>query len=62
MSAEELSHVFDRFWRGRMATTTAGSGIGLAVVDELVKAHRGTIESRSEPGHGTTFVISLPRL
>jgi signal transduction histidine kinase len=62
MTAEELSHVFDRFWRGRMATTTAGSGIGLAVVDELVKAHRGTIESRSEPGHGTTFVISLPRL
>jgi signal transduction histidine kinase len=62
MSADELSHIFDRFWRGQMATPTAGSGIGLAVVDELVRAHRGTIETHSEPGRGTTFVISLPRL
>jgi signal transduction histidine kinase len=62
MSAEELSHVFDRFWRGTGAAATAGSGIGLAVVHELVKAHRGTIETHSEPGEGTTFLISLPRL
>jgi signal transduction histidine kinase len=44
-----------------MAASTAGSGIGLAVVSELVKAHRGTIETDSEPGRGTTFTISLPR-
>jgi signal transduction histidine kinase len=62
MTAEELSHIFDRFWRGTTTTPTAGSGIGLAVVDELVKAHRGTIETHSEPGRGTTFVIYLPRL
>jgi two-component system sensor histidine kinase BaeS len=62
MSAEELGHIFDRFWRGTTATATGGSGIGLAVVDELVRAHRGTIETHSEPGRGTTFVISLPRL
>jgi signal transduction histidine kinase len=62
MSAEELSHIFDRFWRGKVATPTAGSGIGLAVVDELVKAHRGSIETRSEPGRGTTFLISFPRV
>jgi signal transduction histidine kinase len=61
MSAEELSHVFDRFWRGSAATGVAGSGIGLAVVQELVKAHRGTIEAHSASGRGTTFVISLPR-
>ena len=61
MSADELSHVFDRFWRGTTATAIGGSGIGLAVVDELVRAHRGTIETHSEPGRGTTFVISLPR-
>jgi signal transduction histidine kinase len=61
MSADELSHAFDRFWRGTTATAIAGSGIGLAVVDELVRAHRGTIETHSEPGRGTTFVISLPR-
>jgi signal transduction histidine kinase len=62
MSAEELSRIFDRFWRGTGAVATAGSGIGLAVVHELVKAHRGTIETTSEPGVGTTFLISLPRL
>lgn len=62
MSAEELSHIFDRFWRGTGAAATAGSGIGLAVVHELVKAHRGAIETHSEPGEGTTFLISLPRL
>jgi signal transduction histidine kinase len=62
MSAEELTHIFDRFWRGETATTTPGSGIGLAVVAELVKAHRGTIETDSEPGRGTTFVVSLPRV
>jgi signal transduction histidine kinase len=61
MSADELSHIFDRFWRSEMAASTAGSGIGLAVVAELVKAHRGTIETDSEPGEGTTFTISLPR-
>jgi two-component system sensor histidine kinase BaeS len=62
LSAEEISHIFDRFWRGQMAGTTAGSGIGLAVVAELVKAHRGTIETDSEPGRGTTFVVCLPRV
>jgi two-component system, OmpR family, sensor histidine kinase BaeS len=61
MSAEELTHIFDRFWRGKLATDTPGSGIGLAVVAELVRAHGGTIETDSEPGRGTTFVISLPR-
>jgi len=62
MSAEELGHVFERFWRGAGAASTQGSGIGLAVVQELVSAHHGTIETRSEPGRGTTFVISLPRV
>jgi signal transduction histidine kinase len=61
MSGDELSHIFDRFWRGRRAAPAPGSGIGLAVVAELVKAHRGTIETDSEPGRGTTFTISLPR-
>jgi signal transduction histidine kinase len=61
MSADELSHIFDRFWRGEMAESAAGSGIGLAVVAELVKAHRGTIETESETGRGTTFTVLLPR-
>jgi two-component system sensor histidine kinase BaeS len=58
--ADELPHVFDRFWRGRAADGTSGSGIGLAVVDELVRAHRGRASVASTPGEGTTFTVDLP--
>ena len=54
-------HVFERFYRAPSSQTTAGSGIGLAVVDQLVQAHGGTvaiIDRRS----GTTIEVVLPRL
>lgn len=57
---DELPRVFERFWRGRRAGRVAGSGIGLAVVTELVRAHGGSIEARSDPGLGTSFVVTLP--
>jgi signal transduction histidine kinase len=60
IAPDELPHVFDRFWRGRSAGGTSGSGIGLAVVDELVRAHHGRAEVASRPGRGTTFTIELP--
>lgn len=59
--ADELPHVFERMWRGRLARSVAGSGIGLAVVRELVTAHGGTVTVDSPPGHGTTVTIRLPR-
>src|SRR6185437_13908082 len=37
--SDDISHVFERFWRGTGARNTAGSGVGLAVVQELVSAH-----------------------
>jgi signal transduction histidine kinase len=58
--AAELPHVFDRLWRGEHSRSIAGSGIGLAVVRELVTAHGGTVTVDSPPGHGTTFTIRLP--
>lgn len=58
--AEELPHVFERFWRGAGAGRTAGSGIGLAIVDELTRAHGGRASVHSEPGQGTTFTVLLP--
>lgn len=58
--AEELPHVFDRLWRGHQARSVAGSGIGLAVVRELVTAHAGTVTAQSPPGGGTTVTIRLP--
>jgi two-component system OmpR family sensor kinase/two-component system sensor histidine kinase BaeS len=56
--ADELPHVFERFFRGRTARPS-GSGIGLTVVRELVEAQGGTVEVFSTPGHGTTFTVRL---
>ena len=58
----ELSHVFERFWRGRDAQRVAGSGIGLAVVAELVQAHGGNVCATSEIGQGARFIVELPSL
>ncbi len=57
--ADELPHVFDRFFRGRTAHPT-GTGIGLTVVSELAAAHGGTAEAASQPGQGSTFTVRLP--
>jgi two-component system sensor histidine kinase BaeS len=56
---DELPHVFDRFWRGT-TVAAAGSGIGLAVVRELVQAHGGSVEVTSRPGAGSTFMVEIP--
>jgi two-component system sensor histidine kinase BaeS len=62
IASEDLPHVFDRFWRSDRSRSraTGGSGIGLAVVRELVRAHHGRVELRSELGHGTTARVVLP--
>jgi two-component system, OmpR family, sensor histidine kinase BaeS len=60
IESTELPHVFDRFWRGAGSVGTPGSGVGLAIVSELVRAHRGTVTVRSDVGRGTNFVVRLP--
>lgn len=57
---DDLPHVFDRLWRSRASGATSGSGIGLAVVRELVTAHGGTVGATSPPSGGATFTIRLP--
>jgi signal transduction histidine kinase/DNA-binding response OmpR family regulator len=58
----ELSRVFERFHRveGTPGRTQEGSGIGLALVQELVKLHGGSIGAESQLGHGTTFRVAVP--
>jgi two-component system, OmpR family, sensor histidine kinase BaeS len=60
--ADELPRIFDRFWRGRQAAQTSGSGIGLAVAAEPTRAHGGQLSATSQPGQGTQLSITLPRI
>lgn len=59
----ELSQIFQRFHRvvGAVGRTHEGTGIGLALVQEIVREHGGTIEVESKLGRGSTFTVSIPR-
>ena len=50
----------DKIFRLYFSTKNKGSGIGLAMTFRIVQLHDGTIDFTSEPGKGTTFLISLP--
>jgi two-component system OmpR family sensor kinase len=58
--AEDLPHVFERFFRGRKTAASAGVGLGLYSARILVEAHGGLILVDSRPGAGTTFRVGLP--
>ncbi|WP_433261409.1 sensor histidine kinase [Actinosynnema sp. CS-041913] len=62
ISAEDLPHVFDRFWRAEKSRSrqTGGSGLGLAIVRKLTEAHGGDVTAVSAEGQGTTFTLRLP--
>lgn len=57
IAAEHLPHIFDRFFRADRSRTSSGSGLGLAIASEIARAHRGTIETTSQVGEGTTFIL-----
>jgi signal transduction histidine kinase len=57
IKVEDLSHVFERYWRGREAS---GSGLGLAIAKGIVEGHGGRISVESKLGTGTTFRFTLP--
>ncbi|MDM9385568.1 ATP-binding protein [Chlorogloeopsis sp. ULAP01] len=58
----ELPHLFERFYqvRGTKARTYEGSGIGLALVQELIKLHGGTVDVSSTVGQGSCFTVTIP--
>ena len=59
--AADQRRIFERFERAVSARQYGGMGIGLFIVDQILKAHEGEIEVHSEPGRGATFVVRLPR-
>jgi signal transduction histidine kinase len=63
MEAEELSHVFERFYRSDKSRSrnTGGAGIGLTIVQTIVIAHGGQVRAESTVGKGSVFTVLLPR-
>ncbi|MFN8578807.1 MAG: HAMP domain-containing sensor histidine kinase [Candidatus Sericytochromatia bacterium] len=61
---EHLKYLFDRFYRvdSSRERNKGGSGLGLSIVNEIIKNHNGTIEVKSEVNKGTEFIIELPIL
>jgi signal transduction histidine kinase len=62
--ADEQRHIFDPFFRGRLAIQDQihGTGLGLNLVKKIVEAHGGSIRVKSEPSRGTEFIVRLPAL
>lgn len=62
IAPEERAHLFSKFYRGEGAKRAGirGTGIGLAMVAQIVAAHHGRVSVASQPGQGSTFTISLP--
>ena len=63
ISAEDLEHIFERFYRADASRTrnTGGFGLGLSIARELLEAMGGSLSATSQPGLGSTFWISLRR-
>jgi two-component system OmpR family sensor kinase len=59
---EQAAHVFERFWRADKARTRArgGSGLGLSIVDTIVRRHGGDVDFRSSVEAGSTVTVRLP--
>jgi two-component system OmpR family sensor kinase len=60
LTAEDQQHIFERFYRvdsSRQRNSSDGSGLGLSIVDEVMKAHGGEVSVASEPGNGATFTL-----
>ena len=60
ISQEELPMVFNPFYRSPKTSTIKGSGIGLSLVDSILKLHHIDIKMESKPGVGTTFILVFP--
>ena len=57
---DDPPHVFDRFYRSLSSRAVPGSGLGLAVVQEVARRHGGTVAAEQAPGGGTVMRLTLP--
>lgn len=60
MTAKDLPHLFDKFYRARQTEKISGTGLGLAICKGIVDAHRGRIWAKQRTGGGSIFAFALP--
>ncbi len=62
IAAEDLPHIFERFYRADKSRSRAagGAGLGLAIVKWVAEAHGGAVTTQSALGQGSTFILTLP--
>ncbi|MBL0745475.1 hybrid sensor histidine kinase/response regulator transcription factor [Chryseolinea lacunae] len=60
IAPDQLTKIFERFYRVHETASVEGTGLGLALTRELVKTHKGEIAVKSVPGEGSTFTLTLP--
>jgi two-component system, OmpR family, sensor kinase len=60
ISAEDLPHIFDRFFRADQARGRQGTGLGLSIAQTLVEQLGGHLDAESTPGQGSTFSLAVP--
>ena len=64
MNDTEVARIFERFYRADDSRTSeiSGTGLGLPIVEQVVKLHHGEIHVTSREERGTTFIVTLPKL
>jgi len=58
--ADDLPHLFDRFYRGATSRGRPGSGLGLAIVRQVAEQHGGSVRAANADGGGAIFMLELP--
>ncbi len=63
IDAEDLPHIFDRFYRAEQSrnSETGGSGLGLAIVKQIMEGHGGSVQAESASGGGAAITLKLPK-